>query len=244
MKKVILLAGALIVLTIGITSLTNKSEVATKNEKSSTSSEYKFIPKDPKTDNLLTAENTVLAVIDYQQEMLGIVYSIDQKLLTNNMQGIVKTALNFNVPIVHSTVGVNLGANKTTIAPVNDLMKGMPVIDRKTLNAWQNQDFIDAIKKTGKKKILMTGLWSSGCPTYTTIDAIAAGYEVYIISDAMGDGTTDAHERAMQRMMQAGAIPITWEAVLAEMIRVYDNPKTMGAVEVMQQHFYPVLGKK
>lgn len=206
--------------------------------------DYRFLPKDPVIDNLITSENAVLAVIDYQQEMLGVVYSIDQNLLTNNMQGIVKTAKNFEVPIILSTVGVNLGYNKPTIPAVGDLMKDIPSIDRKTLNAWQNQDFIDAIKATGRKKILMTGLWTSGCPTYTTIDAIAAGFEVYIISDAMGDGTSDAHNRAMQRMIQAGAIPITWEAVLAEMIRVYDNPKTMGAVEVMKQHFYPTLGKK
>ena len=204
---------------------------------------YRFIAKDSKLDNLLTANNCVLTVIDYQQEMLGVVYSIDQDLLTNNMQGIVKTAQNFEVPIIHSTVGVNLGFNKTTISTVADLMKEIPVIDRKSLNGWQNQDFIDAIKATGRKKILITGLWTSGCPTYTTLDALAAGFEVYIISDAMGDGTSDAHERAMQRMIQAGAKPVTWEAVLAEMIRVYDNPKTSGAVKVMTEHFYPTLGK-
>ena len=85
-------------------------------------------------------------------------------------------------------------------------------IDRVSLNAWQNKALVEAVIKTGRKKILITGLWTSGCPTYTTLDALKDGYEVYILTDLMGDATTMAHHTAIDRMVQAGAIPFTWEA--------------------------------
>lgn len=210
-----------------------------------------FIPKDPKTDNLLTSENSVLLVIDWQQEMLGTVQNIDQSVLTNNIQAMVKTANVFGIPVIESTIGVELGANQATITPIKDWINdNVKNIDRISLNAWQNQAVVDAVKKTGRKKIIMTGLWTSGCPTYTTLDALAAGYEVYILADVMGDATTDAHNRAIDRMVQAGAIPFTWEGAGAEILRAYTNPKAMtdekiegGFVGIMKEHFYPFAGK-
>lgn len=239
MKRKLIGTMALAVLTLAVMSFATTKYSADKNKETS----GKFIEKDAKKDNLLSAENCVLVVIDYQQEMLGSVYSIDQELLTNNMKGMVKTANNFNVPIILSTVAVDMGYNKPTIPEVGDLMKDVKSIDRTTLNGWQDQEFIDAIKATGRKKILMTGLWTAGCPAYTTVDAIEAGYEVYAVSDAMGDGTLDAHNRAMDRMVQAGAIPMTWESAMAEILRDYNNPNVGGAVQIMKDHFYPVLGK-
>lgn len=209
-----------------------------------------FIAKDPKTDNLLTSENTVLLVIDFQEEMLGVVRNIDQKVLTNNTQGIIKTARLFNIPIIESTIGVELGANKPTVAPIKEPMPDVKNIDRISLNAWQNKAVVDAVKKTGRKKIIMTGLWTSGCPTYTTLDALKDGYEVYILTDVMGDATTDAHNRAIDRMVQAGAIPFTWEGAGAEILRAYTHPKAMnddqikgGFVGIMMEHFYPFAGQ-
>ena len=209
-----------------------------------------FIPKDPKFDNLLTSENTVLLVIDFQEEMLGVVKNMDRDILINNTQAIIKTAQIFDIPIIESTIGVGLGANKPTIPELKNLMKEVKNIDRITLNAWQNKEVISAVEKTGRKKLIITGLWTSGCPTYTALDAIKAGYEVFVLTDVMGDATTDAHNRAIDRMVQAGAIPFTWEGVGAEILRVYTNPNAMksdkfegGFVGIMKEHFYPFAGK-
>lgn len=209
-----------------------------------------FIPKDPKFDNLLTAENTVLLVIDFQEEMMGMVRNIDRHILTNNTQAIIKTAQVFGIPVIESTIAVDLGVNKPTIPAFKALMKDVQNIDRISLNAWQNREVIRAVEKTGRKKLLITGLWTSGCPTYTALDALKAGYEVYILTDVMGDATTDAHNRAIERMVQAGAIPFTWEGAGAEILRAYTNPNAMqsekvpgGFVQVMKDHFYPFAGQ-
>ncbi len=203
----------------------------------------KTIWKDGKTDNLMTGENCVLVVIDYQAELIEKVRSIDHDLMTNNMQAIVKTAKVFNVPIIETTVAVDLGYNKTTIPALRSLIPdGNKVIDRVTLNGWQDQEFIDAVKATGRKKIIMTGLWTGGCPALTTLDALRDGYEVYAVSDAMGETSVDAHNRAMDRMVQAGAVPVTWEVVLAEWQRDYTRKETIdGIVDVMKTHLYPWL---
>lgn len=211
----------------------------------------KFIEKDPKKDNLLTAENTVLLVIDWQEEMLGSVKNMDRDVLTNNIQAMIKTANVFDIPVIESTIGVELGANQPTVPEIKEwIEKDVQNIDRISLNAWQNQAVVDAVKATGRKKLIMTGLWTSGCPTYTALDALADGYEVYVLSDLMGDATTEAHNRAMDRMVQAGAIPFTWEGAGAEILRAYTNPKAMndenikgGFVGIMQEHFYPFAGK-
>jgi nicotinamidase-related amidase len=209
------------------------------------------LPKDAKKDNLLTGENTILLVIDWQDEMLGMVRNFDKDVLTNNIQAMIKTANVFDVPVVESTIGVNLGANKPTVESIKSVIKkDVKNIDRISLNAWQNKDVQDAVKASSRKKVLITGLWTSGCPTYTALDMIEEGYEVYILTDVMGDATTDAHNRAIDRMVQAGAIPFTWEGAGAEILRAYTNPKAMkdenikgGFVGIMQEHFYPFAGK-
>jgi len=210
-----------------------------------------FVAKNAATDNLLTAENTVLMVIDWQEEMMGAVRNWPRKVLTNNTEAMIKTAKLFGIPVVESTIGVELGANKPTLKEFKrHIPKGVKNIDRISLNAWQNKAVVEAVKKTGRKKLLMTGLWTSGCPTYTTLDALKAGYEVYILTDVMGDATTEAHNRAIERMVQAGAIPFTWEGAGAEILRAYTNPAAMqskkvkgGFVGIMKQHFYPFAGK-
>ncbi len=209
-----------------------------------------FVPKDPKTDNLLTGENTVLLVIDWQQDLINVVKNIDQKVMMNNIQAMVKTANLFGTPVIETTIGVEMAGSKPTVESVKSLInEDVENIDRVSLNAWQNKALVEAVKKTGRKKILVTGLWTSGCPTYTTLDALSDGYQVYILTDLMGDATTVAHDMAISRMVQAGAIPFTWEGAGAEMLRSYTNPKTFaseqtkgGFVEIMKTHFYPYAG--
>ena len=169
----------------------------------------------------------------------------------NNVQGMVKTATLFDIPVIETTIGVKMAGSEPTVPMVKELIDGeVENIDRVSLNAWQNKAVVEAVKKSGRKKILITGLWTSGCPTYTALDALEDGYEVYILTVVMGDANSVAHEMAIQRMVQAGAIPFTWEGAGAEILRSYTNPKAMagnqikgGFVEIMKKHFYPFAGK-
>lgn len=210
-----------------------------------------YVPKDPKKDNLLTGENTVLLIIDWQQDLINVVNNIDQETMMNNVQAMVKTANLFGVPVIETTIGVKMAGSTPTVESVKSLINDdVENIDRVSLNAWQNKALVEAVKSTGRKKVIITGLWTSGCPTYTTLDALQDGYEVYIMVDVMGDATTVAHNTAINRMVQAGAIPFTWEGAGAEMLRSYTHPKTMqddriegGFVGIMKTHFYPFAGK-
>lgn len=210
-----------------------------------------FVTKNPVADNLLTGDNTVLLVIDWQPDLINVVRNIDKEVMVNNIEGMVKTANLFGVPVIETTIGVKMAGSASTIESIKNLIHDdVKNIDRVALNAWQNKAVVEAVRKTGRKKILITGLWTSGCPTYTTLDALQDGYEVYILADAMGDATTMAHDMAVDRMIQAGAIPFTWEATGAEMLRSYTNPKAFtddkikgGFVAIMKNHFYPFAGK-
>ncbi len=249
MKHSTWVAAAIAIISISTLAFTYSSLESNVNMEAKESGD--FLPKDPKTDNLLTSENTVLLVIDWQDEMLGLVRNIDRAVLTNNIQAMIKTANVFDIPVIESTIGVDLGANKPTNPEIKQFIeKDVTNIDRISLNAWQNKSLVEAVKNTGRKKILMTGLWTSGCPTYTTLDALVDGYEVYVLTDLMGDATTDAHNRAIDRLVQAGAIPFTWEGAGAEILRAYTHPKAMqdetvdgGFVGIMKKHFYPFAGK-
>ena len=210
-----------------------------------------FVPKNPVADNLLTGDNAVLLVIDWQPDLIEVVQNIDQEVMVNNIEGMIKTANLFDVPVIETTIGVKMAGSASTVESIKSLIHDdVENIDRVSLNAWQNKAVVEAVRKTGRKKILITGLWTSGCPTYTTLDALEDGYEVYILADAMGDATTMAHDMSIDRMVQAGAIPFTWEAVGAEMLRTYTNPKAFedeeiegGFVAIMKKHFYPFAGK-
>jgi len=210
-----------------------------------------FTPKNPIADNLLTSENTVLLLIDWQPDLIHTVQNIDQDIMMNNIEALAKTAALFDIPVIETTIGVEMAGSKPTVPAVKKWVpESVKNIDRVSLNAWQNRKLVEAVRKTGRKKILITGLWTSGCPTYTALDALEEGYEVYILVDVMGDATTVAHEMAIQRMVQAGAIPFTWEGAGAEILRSYTHPKAMqgekikgGFVEIMKDHFYPFAGK-
>lgn len=210
-----------------------------------------FTPKNPIADNLLTSENTVILLIDWQPDLIQTVQNIDQGIMMNNIEALVKTAALFDIPVIETTIGVEMAGSESTVPAVKKWVpKTVKNIDRVSLNAWQNRELVEAVRQTGRKKILITGLWTSGCPTYTALDALEEGYEVYVLADVMGDATTVAHEMAIQRMIQAGAIPFTWEGAGAEILRSYTHPKAMqgnqikgGFVEIMKDHFYPFAGK-
>jgi nicotinamidase-related amidase len=195
--------------------------------------------RDPLADHLITAENSVLVVIDYQQEMLSNVTSVDQDRLTNAVTGLVRTAKAFGVPTIYSTVAVEMGFNQDTIQPIRRILPDAPSFDRTSLNGWEDVEFREAVQATGRKKILMSGLWTGGCPAFTTLDALQDGYEVHAISDAMGETSADAHQQAMARLTAAGAVPTTWGVVLAELQRDYTRTDSLSdVVDILGSHLF------
>lgn len=175
--------------------------------------------RSPELDDLLTPENSVIAFIDYQHEQFLGVNSRPNDELLMNVVTLGKIAHDFKIPTVLTTVGVELGVNQKTIKELKEILRDIEEIDRTTLNSWEDPQFLDAIQATGKKKIIMAGLWTEVCVAFPTLDAINDGYEVYPVIDAIGGVTVEAHEMAIQRMIQAGAHPITTLQLACELQR-------------------------
>ena len=192
--------------------------------------------RDPKTDHLLTPENAAFVLIDYQPGLVDEVKSQSKESLINNIVALTKAAKLFDLPIVLSTVGVTAGYQEETIPELRELMPDVETIDRSTVNAWEHEGFRAAVEATGRRKLIMGALWTEVCLVFPVLDLLKEGYEVYAVSDASGGTSVDAHERGMQRMIQAGAAPVTWEAVMSELARLYKGDYVGSFVEIMQQH--------
>ncbi|MFD1431352.1 hydrolase [Lacticaseibacillus yichunensis] len=170
--------------------------------------------RDPFEDRLLTPENSALLVIDYQPTQISSIRSIDHPTLINNIEMTVKLAQVYQVPIILSTVNVATGRNKDTVPQLKKLLEDTPTIDRTSINAWQDQDFVEAVKKTGRKHLIMAALWTEACLTFPALDALREGYYVHPVVDAVGGTSVVAHETALSRIAQAGA-ELTTNAQLA-----------------------------
>jgi len=176
--------------------------------------------RDPKTDHLLTPENSALILIDYQPGLIDGTKSVSREILINNVVALAKTGSLFRLPIVLSTVAVEAGYQEDTVPELKSVLPGVPTIDRSKVNAWEEPAFRQAVEATGRRKLIMAGLWTEVCLVFPALDLLNEGYQVYAVSDASGGTSVDAHERGMQRIIQAGAIPVTWEAVTAELGRL------------------------
>ena len=192
--------------------------------------------RDPKTDHMLTSENSALIMIDYQPGLVNGTNSIDRKILINNVVALAKTAKMFDVPIILSTVGVGAGYQEDTVPELQAVLPNIEPIDRNVVNAWDSAEFQDAVKALGQRKLIIAALWTEVCLVFPALDLLKEGYEVYAVSDASGGTTLDAHERGMQRLVQAGAVPITWEAAMAELGRLYEGEYIGAFVEIMNTH--------
>ena len=192
--------------------------------------------RDPKTDHLLTPENAALVLIDYQPGLVDGVNSQSRKSLINNVEALTKAAKLFELPIVLSTVGVEAGYQEDTISELQSLLPDVEPVDRSTVNAWEHEGFRAAVEATGRRKLIMGALWTEVCLVFPVLDLLKQGYEVYAVSDAMGGTSVDAHERGMQRMIQAGAVPVTWEAVMSELARLYKGDYVESFVGIMEEH--------
>ena len=192
--------------------------------------------RDPATDHLLTPENAALILIDFQPSLIDGTRSIDRRVLLNNVAALTKAARMFDLPIVLSTIGVGAGYQGDTVEELRKLLPDVIAIDRKAVNAWEEGAFRSAVEATGRRKLIIAALWTEVCLVFPALDLLMDGYEVYAVSDASGGTSVDAHERAMQRMVQAGAAPVTWEAVMAELARLYKGDFVGRFVQIMNEH--------
>jgi nicotinamidase-related amidase len=181
---------------------------------------------DPLADHLLTPQNAALAVIDYQPSQISAVRSMDADLLLKNIVSTVKLAKLFDVPVVHSTINAAGGAGPT--APeLADLLEDDPPIDRTTMNAWEDPAFVDAVRATGRRKLILCALWTEICMSFPALDALREGYDVYTVTDAIAGTSAEAHRAALERFVQAGGRPISWVALAGELQRDWARAETV-----------------
>jgi nicotinamidase-related amidase len=186
--------------------------------------------RDPVTDHLLTPQNSALVVIDYQPSQVQTVTSIDHQLLTDNIVSVARLAKTFNLPVVLSTVGVNDRGQAPTIPELKTVLDGIAEIDRSEINSWENNEFRDAVKATGRRKLIMTALWTEVCLAFPAIDALREGFEVYPVVDAVGGTSPEAHRAGLERIAQAGAQPISWVSLACELQRDWARVDTVPDV--------------
>ncbi|MFF0826332.1 hydrolase [Brevibacillus sp. NPDC003359] len=186
--------------------------------------------------DLLTASNSAIILIDHQPQMLFGVQSADRQTVINNTVGLAKTAKVFQAPIILTTVAAHSFSGPLH-PQIQEVFPDQKPIDRTSMNSWEDENFLDAIKKTGRKKLIMAALWTEVCLAFPTVSAIKDGYEVYIVTDASAGTTKEAHDMSIQRMIQAGAIPVTWQSVLLEYQRDWARQETYDSVtEIAVQH--------
>ncbi|WP_292225330.1 hydrolase [Brevundimonas sp.] len=185
--------------------------------------------RDPKSDHLLTPENAAFIIIDYQPVQVNSIASMDRQLLVNNIVGTAKAAVTYGLPIVHSTVNVKTGLNKPPIPQLRKVLADYPTYDRTTINSWEDVEFRKAVEATGRKKLIMTALWTEACLTFPALDALRDGYEVYVVADAVGGTSSVAHEMGLRRIEQAGGKMISVPQLFCELQRDWSRAETAPA---------------
>ena len=192
--------------------------------------------RNPERDPLLTPQNAVLALIDYQPEQYAGVASMDGTELVANVTLLGQVATAFELPVVLSTVYVKHGMSGTN-PELRAVLPGLEEIDRTTMNSWEDPDFHAAVKRTGRKKLILAGLWTEVCVAFPALDALREGYEVYVVADAIGGVSKTAHDAAMERMTQAGAVPITVLGLACELQRDWGRPGAERLRAAMRAYF-------
>nr|WP_202492602.1 hydrolase [Streptomyces sp. SID7813] len=184
---------------------------------------------------LLTPEESVLALIDHQPFQVANLHSHEPTMVINNAVGLAKAAKVFEVPTILTTVLEERGG--LILPGLQEVFPEQKPINRTFINTWQDERVVDAVKATGRKKLIIAGLWTEICVAMPAIQAVGEGFEVFVVTDASGGVSREAHDMAVQRMIQAGVVPITWMAVLGEWQRDWAREKTVaGVAEVQAQH--------
>ncbi|MFZ4861339.1 hydrolase [Sphingobacterium sp. Mn56C] len=183
--------------------------------------------RDQKNDHMLTPENTVLILIDYQPLQVNSINSMDRNDMVRNITALAEMAKGFKVPIVLSTVNVGTGRNTETVKLLKSVLKDDISYDRTSINAWEDQEFLDAVKAVGRNKLLICALWTEACLTFPTLDALKEGYEVYTPVDCVGGTSKIAHDTALGRLQQAGAVLTSLTQVSCEWQRDWNRESTV-----------------
>jgi nicotinamidase-related amidase len=185
---------------------------------------------------LLNPQNSALILIDFQPQMTFGVANIDRQTLFNNVMLLAKAAKIFNVPTVLTTVETKSFSGNFW-PQVLDIFPGQEPVERSSMNSWEDAKLVEAVVATDRKKLIMAALWTEVCLTFPALEALQAGYEVYAVEDASGGTSVAAHNAAMRRIEQAGAVPVTALQVLLEYQRDWAHKDTYNAViEVVKEH--------
>lgn len=186
---------------------------------------------------VLTPANCQIIFIDHQPQMAFGVQSIDRQVLKNNTVALAKAAKVFNIPTIITTVETE-SFSGNTYPELLDVFPGQDILERTSMNSWDDQKVRDALKANGKKKVVVAGLWTEVCNNSFALCAMLEGdYEIYMVADASGGTSKEAHDFAMQRMIQAGVIPVTWQQVMLEWQRDWARKETYTAVmDIVRQH--------
>jgi nicotinamidase-related amidase len=186
---------------------------------------------------VLTPTNCQLIFIDQQPQMAFGVQSMDRQALKNNTVALAKAAKVFNIPTTITTVETE-GFSGHTYPELLDVFPGKPTLERTSMNSWDDQKVRDALALNGKKKVIVSGLWTEVCNNSFALCAMLEGdYEIYMVADASGGTSKEAHDYAMQRMVQAGVVPVTWQQVMLEWQRDWAHKDSYEAImAIVREH--------
>jgi nicotinamidase-related amidase len=185
---------------------------------------------------MLSPQNCAIALIDFQPAMYQGVQSHDRLITLNNVQVLAKSAKLFGIPTMLSTVEAkNFAGN--FMPEITELFPDHRVIDRTSMNAWLDANFREAVRATGRKKLVLAGLWTEACVLFPTLDLLKEGFEIYVVADACGDLSIEAHNRSIERLSQAGAIPITSWQFAFELQQDWARTATYeGVMNILREH--------
>ena len=186
----------------------------------------------PQVHSLIDPSTVGMVLVDYQPQMAFAVKNIDGQTLVNNAVGLARTGQIFGIPTILTTVAEDSFSGPTW-AQVAEALPHHKPLDRTTMNFWEDAAVRKEVERIGRKKWILAGLWTTACINFPTIQMLEAGYEVYFVADACGDVSTAAHDLAVQRMIQAGAVPMTWIQVALELQRDWARQETYDAVMLL-----------
>jgi nicotinamidase-related amidase len=199
---------------------------------------------DSRFTQILEAGNSVLLLVDYQARMFWGATSHDPTYVKNNVMALAKGAQILGIPTVLTTIGAK--NNGAFLPEIVGMFPGNVVIDRKvpSFDAFEDSDVFDAVKKTGRKQLVLTGLWTSMCMAITALRGLREGFDVFGVMDAAASESMNAHDMAVQRMIQAGVVPCTWMQTISEWMHSWQNPRAGDLYTQVYSAFNGFFGQK